>query len=188
MTNISLRLHGRYLSFGILSHAAAPLRKPRGGFTLTSRFLHYGNSGFRSARGCGSPVETSARKCRSTDRAGRRDAVERSETEGIKKQIEHRVQSFFGVFRLLFGRGTLVHLSSQNAKFNSISQQSTSVSKFIIRLFRHAEKNRLDINQDGFCNLLVRIAVWILALPSPRVLAHFFNSSFSLPIKLCKSL
>lgn len=35
MTNISLRLHGRYLRFGILSHAAAPLRKPRGGFTLT---------------------------------------------------------------------------------------------------------------------------------------------------------
>ena len=35
MTNISLRLHGRYLRFGTLSHAAAPLRKPRGGFTLT---------------------------------------------------------------------------------------------------------------------------------------------------------
>ena len=35
MTNISLRLHGRYLSFGILSHAAALLRKSRGGFTLT---------------------------------------------------------------------------------------------------------------------------------------------------------
>ena len=37
MTNISLRLHGRYLRFGILSHAAAPLRKPRGGFTLTQK-------------------------------------------------------------------------------------------------------------------------------------------------------
>ena len=36
MTNISLRLHGRYSSFGILSHAAALLRKPRGDLTLTT--------------------------------------------------------------------------------------------------------------------------------------------------------
>ena len=41
MSNISLRLHGRYLRFGILSHAAAPLRKPRGGFTLTLQKIDY---------------------------------------------------------------------------------------------------------------------------------------------------
>ena len=32
--HISLRLHGRYLSFGTLSHAAALLFKPWGGFHL----------------------------------------------------------------------------------------------------------------------------------------------------------
>ena len=38
MTNISLRLHGRYLRFGTLSHAAVLLFKPWGGFTLTFLF------------------------------------------------------------------------------------------------------------------------------------------------------
>ena len=48
--------------------------------------------------------------------------------------------SHFRVFRFLFGRGTDVHLPSQENEIQPISQQPTSVSKFIICLFRHAEK------------------------------------------------
>ena len=47
--------------------------------------------------------------------------------------------SHFRVFRFLFGRGTDVHLPSQENEIQPISQQPTSVSKFIICLFRHAE-------------------------------------------------
>ena len=46
--------------------------------------------------------------------------------------------SHFRVFRFLFGRGTDVHLPSQENEIQPISQQPTSVSKFIICLFRHA--------------------------------------------------
>ena len=60
--------------------------------------------------------------------------------------------SHFRVFRFLFGRGTDVHLPSQNAKFSSISQQPTSVSKFIICLFRHADNYGLSIVVQ-FCNI-----------------------------------
>ena len=48
--------------------------------------------------------------------------------------------SHFRVFRFLFGRGTDVHLPSQENEIQPISQQPTGVSKFIICLFRHAEK------------------------------------------------
>ena len=47
--------------------------------------------------------------------------------------------SHFCVFRFLFGRGTDVHLPSQENEIQPISQQPSSVSKFIICLFRHAE-------------------------------------------------
>ena len=47
--------------------------------------------------------------------------------------------SHFCVFRFLLGRGTDVHLPSQENEIQPISQQPTSVSKFIICLFRHAE-------------------------------------------------
>ena len=47
--------------------------------------------------------------------------------------------SHFRVFRFLFGRGTDVHLPSQENEIQPISQQPTSVSKFIVCLFRHAE-------------------------------------------------
>ena len=47
--------------------------------------------------------------------------------------------SHFRVFRFLFGRGTDVHLPSQENEIQPISQQPTSVSKFIICLFRHAK-------------------------------------------------
>ena len=55
--------------------------------------------------------------------------------------------SHFRVFRFLFGRGTDVHLPSQENEIQPISQQPTSVSKFIICLFRHAEK--LTLNFQG---------------------------------------
>ena len=50
--------------------------------------------------------------------------------------------SHFRVFRFLFGRGTDVHLPSQENEIQPISQQPTSVSKFIICLFRHAGTSR----------------------------------------------
>ena len=51
------------------------------------------------------------------------------------------------VFRFLFGRGTVVHLPSQENEIQPISQQPTSVSKFIICLFRHAEGSPLGLPQ-----------------------------------------
>ena len=35
--------------------------------------------------------------------------------------------------------------------------------------------------------LLVRVAVRVLTLPSPRIFAHFFNASFSFPAKFLES-
>ena len=59
--------------------------------------------------------------------------------------------SHFRVFRFLFGRGTDVHLPSQENEIQPISQQPTSVSKFIICLFRHAETNPVkQLNFTGF--------------------------------------
>ena len=59
--------------------------------------------------------------------------------------------SHFRVFRFLFGRGTDVHLPSQENEIQPISQQPTSVSKFIICLFRHAEipiEEKFSFNRD----------------------------------------
>ncbi len=54
---------------------------------------------------------------------------------GQREQGEHREPS---PVQTLFGQGTDVHLPSQENEIQPISQQPTSVSKFIICLFRHA--------------------------------------------------
>ena len=67
------------------------------------------NFGSPCCRWCGSPVETSARKCRSTDRAGRRDAVTVGDS-GDKQQtkrIEPDVQPAFVI--LIFMQLSLVY-------------------------------------------------------------------------------
>ena len=58
--------------------------------------------------------------------------------------------SHFRVFRFLFGRGTDVHLPSQENEIQPISQQPTSVSKFIICLFRHAERQNRSGSASAF--------------------------------------
>ena len=49
MTNISLRLYGRYLSFGILSHTADLLRKSQGDFTLAEGQMVFPQFSYSSA-------------------------------------------------------------------------------------------------------------------------------------------
>ena len=75
----------------------------------------------------------------------KRDVAEHLCADGrIGKMAWTSNPSHFRVFRFLFGRGTDVHLPSQENEIQSISQQPPSVSEFIICLFRHAESEDIS--------------------------------------------
>ncbi|WP_308573374.1 hypothetical protein, partial [uncultured Eubacterium sp.] len=81
---------------------------------------------------------------------------------GDKKQIEHRVQSAFGVFRLLLSRSTIVQLPLQNAKFSSISQQPSGVSNLLLVFFDTPNNPSKAFALDGFCHIYAHIIINII--------------------------
>ncbi|SJZ70475.1 hypothetical protein SAMN02745114_01375 [Eubacterium coprostanoligenes] len=116
-------------------------------------------------------------------------------TVGFKKCCKYRTYSIFGVFRFLRTSGTIVQQSSQENEIQKLSQLHTACRKYF---FRHAKTPEAYLLRELICYwrasgalaavLSVRVAVRVLTLPSPRIFAHFFNASFSLPAKFLECL